>query len=221
MRLCLFIGLQKSHGQQPLTRPLPVVDIGVCCWLSAFGRTQLVGCDGDGEAPVDECDADKEAHHEHVAYPSRFHKEECYETQEYSVDYSKPAVASVAVSCCIDKRLHAPEQEQEGEEIGEYHFRKEHVAHQHETDEHVDDSAGEPPAPSAASASACRHAELDAAGEDEEPSEDLRGHGVAGFRPEPVGEAADYHKYAYEQHRPPCSGSAEIGYIQGFHNKIS
>ena len=119
-------------------------DMCFCLFLDGL---HFIGSDCDGETPVDECYRGEERYHHHVAHPTCFEEEEADEAEEYAIDDAKPPVSGAASGACGYECLNAPENEDNGKEIGEYHFGKYDTAHQHEANEHVDNTSGNPPAP--------------------------------------------------------------------------
>lgn len=160
---------------------------------ATFDGFHVVGEHRESETPVDEGERCEEACHCHVLYPACFNKEEADEHQQYAVDELEPPVAASALVDCAAKGADAPEDEDEGNEVGEYCFGEYDAADHEEADEHVDDASGKPPSPASAAVRSGGDEELDNAHKDEQPSEDLGCYGVAGYGPEPISETADDH----------------------------
>ncbi len=175
-----------------------------------FNGFHLIRCNCYCKAPVDEGYGSEERCHEHVAQPAGFKKEETNEAEDYAVDYAEPPVFDSAACGCSEESLDAPEYEYNGKEVGEYHFREYNAADEHKAYEHVDNTTGNPPAPAFGRMRTRGDTQLDYAGQNEKPAENLRCDCISGGGPEPICKSPDNEQNADKKDKPPQPCGAEV-----------
>lgn len=161
-----------------------------------FPRLHVIGEHGNGESPVNECERGEETCHHHILNPTCLNEEEPDNHKQNTVDEVQPPIFSASLADGTDYGADAPEQEDYRDEIREDGLRQYDTAHQHEADEHIYHTAGNPPPPSARIVTACGHTQLNDARKHKQPAENLRRNSISGHRPEPICKSAQHHKDA-------------------------
>lgn len=182
-------------------------------FIQQLAATALYGFDvicehTDAETPVYKCQRSKETYHCHILYPPCFNKEEAYKHQQYAVNKIQPPVAALMPVYRRYYHCNTPIKEYQRQEVGENKFRQYYTPNQHKTDKHINNTAGNPPAPASREVRPGSNKKLHNTGQYKEPAENLRCNSKSGNRPEPVCEAAYNHNHTDHQYEPPALGIA-------------
>ena len=171
-------------------------------------RLNVVGKHADAETPVYKRQRGQEAYHGHVLYPSGLNKEETDKHQQYTVNKIQPPVAAPMPVYRRYYHCNTPIKEYQRQEVGENKFRQYYTPNQHKTDKHINNTAGNPPAPASREVRPGSNKKLHNTGQYKEPAENLRCNSKSGNRPEPVCEAAYNHNQTNNKYQPLALGTA-------------
>lgn len=192
-------------------------DMCFCLFLDGL---HFIGSDCDGETPVDECYRGEERYHHHVAHPTCFEEEEADEAEEYAIDDAKPPVSGAASGACGYECLNAPENEDNGKEIGNTISESMTLrTSMKPMNMSITPPAIHQPQPLGRSGPAATHSCTTPASTSSQPKSARRRHSPSG--PEPICKATEYKQYAHQKHNPPPAGLSDCVQFDRFHFKCS